>query len=379
MEKILKIFKSLSFVTILLTVGQSFPADASPCDEVSGITKYFLLHGKGVASRTQSQSHVPKPTGEVLCLTDDPDFEKILALSWKTLFSSGAGQKIIREVLQCSEADLTFHFGISNRDAEDILDSANCKTDGGSQLRKSAFLPRIYLHSISPFFEDLDSYTVASENLVILFNGEITPERLIKILAHELAVFLDPKSGNYFWPGLRPDFKVRDAAKDQQIENLEIPSVIDPILQNSFTALRAFSFERDIFSSLDSKFGIDYNSNATEYRLIDHQAKDSKKECMRAISKIVHATKSAHQFYWNFGIFYDKRLSATPGVLKPMTDSALETLVDRNLKTLATLDLDFANFRKSLCEYLATPEISSQWVQTAGGPRPRIRSSGGGD
>lgn len=181
--------------------------------------------------------------------------------AFEVIMQTSVGRGICRHILGADAANITFHLGVSPAAAEKI--AADCATGdapetwifgSNANIRKlsiTAGRPRSYESLQAEKDFPIESWTDPFTNTTTLIMGKegLTYERLVQLLAHEMAVYFDSKANPahadaLLIPEIR-DLKIENAGKFNPLL-----AVSDPLIAHTMTYIRALQVEFKIVEEL---------------------------------------------------------------------------------------------------------------------------------
>ncbi len=355
-------------------VSSSYPYSTTlarePSSDTSCTQSFFVL--------THLELAKPQPGGDPVtfkCLNQDRDFNMRLNQAAKQIFESMRGKQLVKELFQCQIQGLFALLGLDSATVEAAKKAAGCNSNqpDNFMISKSYLAPLNYIQTNSPLMRGLDSYTLDAENVILISSDtDLSVASLRNLLIHEYAVYLDKKSGNYPWYIANPG--ALGIHYDNVSDNRAMFDIMIPPLQNTFTAIRGFAVEAMFLRYIDPDSISPIQAEAVE-------AANDKFKCEALVQKLGER-EDLWPFYWRFGI--DSRNDRMmPGVLEVPELEEMRTAMRSSLDQLANINVEARypgknsrSKRISMCQYLALPLLSTEWIRNASGPRPRVGGDG---
>ncbi len=188
-------------------------------------------------------------------------FNDDVDLSFREILQTSTGSKICSHILGADPAALEFHLGISHDSSLAI--AAQCKSQASSdwyfptspndirKLTLKTFKPRKYEILNAELDFPIESWTDPFSNTTVLILGseDLSHQRIVQLLAHEMAVYFDSKSNP-----AHPDAGNIPALRDLSLINggrlNPLVSITDPLIAHTMTFVRALQVEFSILDEL---------------------------------------------------------------------------------------------------------------------------------
>ena len=171
------------------------------------------------------------------------------------------GQAICQKILGADPAALEFHLGVSPEAAVTIAQSCNGDFDSTwifetsrqdiRQLTLKSFKPRKYALLSAETVFPIESWTDAHTNATVFMAGRegVSHERLVQLLAHEMAVYFDSKA-NPAHTDAQNIPAIRDLRLQTTARMNPLVAVSDPLVAHTLTFVRALQVEYSIIDEL---------------------------------------------------------------------------------------------------------------------------------
>ncbi|MEI8346664.1 MAG: hypothetical protein WCG27_04300 [Pseudomonadota bacterium] len=236
-------------------------------------------------------------------------------------------------------------------------------------------LPKYYIFFFGQTQFPYYAWTFHYHQTCLFLNREDTDFLpLVQILTHELAVLFDFKSVvSQMWLKyyFNSRWKIESELPEREIWN----SVTRGAIRIAFMSLRAFRWEKEVLGELQAKYAFELPAFYSQFEIRDVQS------CQKAVENVIQSQEV-------FARFAD-RMNIVTGIngffLEALGDQIIIDLNrDKNWKKdlqkvmSATLVDNKSGERKSLCEWLATPELGPLYKMLENGPRPRMGGGGWG-
>jgi hypothetical protein len=193
---------------------------------------------------------------------EDASFQRDIDSAVQEIMLTGVGQTICRQILGGQADAIQIHLGVSATTAQAI--AQNCSSTAPAnvwifptsvqdirKLTVGTFKPRKYLLLSAETVFPIESWTDPFTNTTVLMSGRegISHERLVQLLAHEMAVYFDSKA-NPAHPDAQSIPEIR-ALKLQAPAGLNpLIAASDPLIAHTMTFVRALQVEYSIVDDL---------------------------------------------------------------------------------------------------------------------------------
>jgi hypothetical protein len=205
---------------------------------------------------------------------------------------------------------------------------------------------------------DFDSWTERTNGTILFFERDnLSLLRLTKLVAHEIAMFLDARA---------------DLAKtwmdnniEQSIDVDELQALSDPYISLAFRSMRAFDFEYKVINDLKKIYNIPSDPDLQKFKKYIVKDEDS---CIETLKWFVRGFQRSN--------INPREIvpTKTPSIIKPKKRTVMQ-----KIDIIEDMEIEYKNkkgatTRKSLCMYFSEYELTGNYMLTSEGPRPRIRS-----
>ena len=195
-----------------------------------------------------------------LAFADDA-FQRDVDSAVQEIMLTRTGQAICQRILGAQAEAIEFHLGVSSSTAEAIMQSCTGEPNDKwvfatsyQDIRKltlKAFKPRKYVLLSAEINFPIESWTDPFSNTTVLLAGHegISHERLVQLLAHEMAVYFDSKA-NPAHPDAQNIPLLRDLELTSSAKMNPLVAVSDPLIAHTMTYVRALQVEFSIVDEL---------------------------------------------------------------------------------------------------------------------------------
>jgi hypothetical protein len=201
------------------------------------------------------------PTSSVWAETSELPMQKDIDHAFELILSTHIGRAVCRDILGADAQALEMHLGMSKTEAASVAkDCAGSEPSewiyptSPNDIRKITLKspqPRVYkfVHSDQSF--PIESWTDPYSNVttILISGNSISFPRLVQILAHEMAVYLDSKS-HPLYPSADQVPHLRDLNIISSGVMNPLIAISDPLQAHTMTYLRALQVEFSILNEL---------------------------------------------------------------------------------------------------------------------------------
>lgn len=188
-------------------------------------------------------------------------FQKDIDSAIQEILLTKVGQGICQKILGADPAALEFHLGVSHEAAGTLAQSCNGDVNAQwiaetsrADVRKltlKSFQPRKYVLLSAETSFPIESWTDPFSNTTVFLTDRvgISHERLVQLLAHELAVYFDSKA-NPAHADAQNVPELRDLKLNSEGQFNPLVAVSDPLIAHTLTFVRALQVEYAIVDEL---------------------------------------------------------------------------------------------------------------------------------
>lgn len=362
----------------------------------------------------------------------DRRFQLAIDRAFQEIMQTKVGRSICDRVFAARATPLALHLGLSKAASEAIVQ--DCHADPATdwvyetpaqvvdQLSRSVLHPRHYLLMRAPLDFPIESWTDPFTNttVLVLRSGKLTHSRLVQLLAHEMAVYLDSKS-NPAHPAADHLPPLRRLVVEGGFPLDPMVAISNPLVAHTLTYVRALQVEFAIIDELVAAKVILPPPDFNDPFLRDIISQNCQDECLqrlvakmklnylpmtipllalaphyralleRAVERkpLLAQWLGADELKATFSAvvqFLSKEYSGRPvkdlakifalKAPRPLAEMAAQNFMQFKMSPLEALSLATARVsrQQSLLEFMKAPLLSGYNINLSSGPRVRIKT-----